>query len=254
MRGPDIIIPVKALHEGKSRLAGVMTAADRHALCLRLFRATLAMALRVRDARPLVVSADPLVRQTAAAVGVDGLWTPRPGLCAALEDARIAFAESRRPWLVLPCDLVQATPTRLRNWLGQREVSTLVPDLAETGTNLLYLARADRDRFRFAYGPNSRDKHVRAAAAAGITLRIDTPAWARRDLDQPEDLTTLCPQAAGVSSTFCATDGHPRQLPGASLYAAIGERAWLAKGPGSTVPNTWNIRGRFIVRRTGEAI
>ncbi len=204
MDGPDILIPVKPLHEGKSRLAGVLDPAARQALCLRLFRQTLARAVAISNARPIVVSSDPVVRRIATAAGITGLWTPRPGLSAALEDARAAFADSDRPWLVLPCDLPEATARRLRSWLCARDASTLVPDLAGSGTNLLFLRRADRDRLRLAYGPDSCAAHRHAAQQAGIPLRIETPDWARRDLDHPQDLARLCPDMAVAAARISA--------------------------------------------------
>lgn len=214
MDGPDILIPVKPLDQGKSRLSGVLGPEQRQALCLHLFRQTLARAVTLADARPIVVSSDPLVRRIADAAGVCGLWTPRPGLSAALEDARATFADSDRPWLVLPCDLVEATSERLRCWLWRRDTSTLVPDLAGTGTNLLFLRRADRDRLGLAYGLDSRAAHQRAAWQAGIRLQVETPHWARRDLDHAEDLASYCPEtvlpdcAAGLSGRGSAPVGR----------------------------------------------
>lgn len=186
----DIIIPVKALDEGKSRLSAVLAPKVRQQLCRDLFRATLEMAQAVPGAHPLVVSRDAEVLETAQRAGANWLReSGHGGLNAALVQAQAQLAQSARPCLILPCDLILATCARLSSWLDRRQVSTLVPDLAGGGTNLLWFAPCLLQRFCFAYGEGSHMAHIREAERANIPLRVERLDWAGQDLDLPEDLT-----------------------------------------------------------------
>lgn len=185
----NIILPVKALDQGKSRLGAVLPPQLRQCLCRDLFRTTLDLARSLPGARPLVVSRDPDVLETAGSVGAEALTeTGLGGLNEALGQAQARLAASPLPCLVLPCDLVLATGARLASWLAGRRVSTLVPDAAGLGTNLLWLAPGTLPRFTFAYGPGSCAAHRRIARRRGVRLAVETLDWAGQDLDLPEDL------------------------------------------------------------------
>lgn len=191
MNALDIVIPCKALDRGKSRLAPVLDAAARQALCLRLLRRTLRRA-RALGGRMAVVSDDPAVAALALAAGALSVPESGGGLNAALA-AGAAALPGAGPLLVLPVDLPRATPAVLRRFLARSAGHELVlaPDRSGDGTNLLLLAGPLRAGFVFAYGPGSASRHFAAARARGIEpLCINDPRLAF-DLDEPADLRRL---------------------------------------------------------------
>jgi 2-phospho-L-lactate guanylyltransferase (CobY/MobA/RfbA family) len=96
---------------------------------------------------------------------------------------------SRKPdVLVLPIDLPYATPTALRNVIGQRADTVIVPDSECLGTNLLLLRSSAFRHFSFAFGVNSFERHCAAARASGHALEIIVnDERLSRDVDQPMD-------------------------------------------------------------------
>ena len=82
--------------------------------------------------------------------------------------------------------LAPITPGEEESALGPTVV--LVPDRHGTGTNALVLRPPDV--IDFAFGPNSREAHRRAAAAAGAAyLEVTGPLAI--DIDTPADLVLV---------------------------------------------------------------
>src|ERR1043166_5515379 len=98
-----ILIPVKALGEGKSRLAPVLDAAGRRRLCERFLRQTLELATTA--AATLVVTRDAEAGRIAVAAGATLIDEPEgQDLNAALDLGRRAALDADA-LLVLPIDL-----------------------------------------------------------------------------------------------------------------------------------------------------
>ena len=90
--------------------------------------------------------------------------------------------------MVVPVDLVLLTPAAVRSViveLMEAPGCVLVPDRHGTGTNLLAVRPARADLFRF--GERSLDEHRRAAAEAGLEVRVHADPGLALDLDTPED-------------------------------------------------------------------
>jgi 2-phospho-L-lactate guanylyltransferase len=90
--------------------------------------------------------------------------------------------------VVVPVDLVLLQPEALQSVIASLMDApgcVLVPDRHGAGTNVLGLMPARADLFRF--GERSLDKHRRAAAEAGLTVRVQTDPALALDLDTPED-------------------------------------------------------------------
>jgi 2-phospho-L-lactate guanylyltransferase len=191
-RRPLIVIPCKSLSEGKSRLATVLSPADRESLCVRLLRRTLrlALALGVGADHVKIVSADPAALAIAARLGVGAIVESGGGLNAALRQARDTIrAEGRvaTAALILPIDLAYATAAALRRVSEASADVVIAPDAKRLGTNLLYLADRAFAQCPFAFGTGSFAAHRDWAEHAGLAVSIvDDPALAF-DLDGPED-------------------------------------------------------------------
>lgn len=193
-----ILIPVKPLASGKSRLASVLDDSGRVSLCERFFRNALSLALGV--APTIVVTLDARVAGIARQAGARALLEPRDlGLNGALDYARTCLDECE-PLVVLPIDLPHLSAAGLEALCCEDDAVTIATDRAQTGTNVLVLPRGAAREFRFAFGSGS------AAAHRAEALRLGVPVWTRLlpqaafDVDLPEDYALLASRSAGESS------------------------------------------------------
>lgn len=176
-----VLIPVKAFHDAKVRLAPALDSYAR----TRLARAMAATV--VRAAGPLatwIVCDDQDVANWAGDVGAKVIWTPGLGLNGAVTEAVAQLhAKNVERVLVSHADLPHATD--LQPALGTTGV-TLVPDRREDGTNVVSVPAAAS--FRFSYGPGSFLRHQTEAERLGLAVRVlrdDSLSW---DVDVPADL------------------------------------------------------------------
>ena len=196
-RGLWVVVPVRGLGGGKTRLAGALDPTAR----MRVNRALVLNTLRVLERwlggleHCLVVSPCARALRLAEQHGAMALRQPRPraGLNPALRLAlRHAARAGVRRVLILPCDLpllsISALDALLVSGRGDTRV-VLAPDRARTGTNALLLSRAPGFPLRF--GPDSFVSHQAAAHARGWTLALCERPELSFDLDTPEDLAAL---------------------------------------------------------------
>jgi 2-phospho-L-lactate/phosphoenolpyruvate guanylyltransferase len=193
MKKLAILVPVKPLAEGKSRLEGILDAAERAKLNRILALRTFEIARELLDvAEVLVVSKS-----------VEVLKLARDHFLTALEESplaslneAIAFgcAEAKgrgqTEVLVLPVDLIFLTAGRVRDLLHNlRNVDVIiVPDAAGQGTNLIYWRSIESVRPRF--GARSAILHERDAKARGLSVEIVNDQDLSFDLDSPADYQT----------------------------------------------------------------
>jgi 2-phospho-L-lactate guanylyltransferase len=190
------IIPVGTLEGAKTRLGDTLDAEERLDLAERLLARTVAAALAVGTLGDvLVISPDREVLRRAAEHGARTLRQRTQGLNAGLAEAREdAVAGGAEAILVLPIDLALVTADAVAEVLepiaraaGARSV-VLVTDRHGTGTNALALRPPGV--IEFAFGPDSRLAHRRAAEAAGADyLELGGPL--AFDLDTPADLIVI---------------------------------------------------------------
>lgn len=189
--GTTIIVPVKRLRDGKSRLATVLDVPQRIALGQRLVTRTLTIACAV--APVVVVTADPWVCDAAAAAGTDVVAeAASAGLNAALDTARADWPANQQ-LLVLPVDLPRLTAETLRELAGRSDDVVIAPDRHGRGTNILVLPAGAALSFRFAFGPDSCRRHADEAARLGLRCRRITAPEVAFDLDDPADLAEAEP-------------------------------------------------------------
>jgi 2-phospho-L-lactate/phosphoenolpyruvate guanylyltransferase len=205
-----ILIPCKPLREGKSRLVGVLSPAERQRLCADLLRNTLDLALALQSSAGVrVVTPDPEASEIANARDVATINDGGIGLNAALRrglDAVLGRAENDAAALILPIDLPMATADVVgRAFNGAAQV-VIAPDAERRGTNLLCLSYPAISVFPLAFGPSSFAAHRDGAIRAGLSVEIfDDPRLAF-DLDEPEDYhrwrrqESFCAERHGASS------------------------------------------------------
>ena len=144
-----VLVPVKSFAQAKERLAGVLSAPERH----RLARTMADHVLEV--ARPLpvaVVCDDPEVAGWARSRGASVLWEPGRGLNGAVEAGVARLAASGAHWVVVAhADLPLAGDL---GWVARFPGVTIVPDHRDDGTNVI--AVPARSGFRFSYGPGRK--------------------------------------------------------------------------------------------------
>jgi 2-phospho-L-lactate/phosphoenolpyruvate guanylyltransferase len=198
-----LIVPVKPLIQGKSRLSPLLSASERHRLSRNLLVNTLAAAVDVDLlARVLVISRDEEALTLARAAGVmvlveDPHWVengddPEDPLNRALRQARtVALSQGADAILVLPADLPLISAAEIRRvaqLAADQAHGLVIAASGDGGTNALLLRPPNA--IDFAYGPNSFEAHIRNAQAVGLPVEIVESAALALDLDSPEDLHT----------------------------------------------------------------
>ncbi len=185
------LVPLRSLHDGKRRLCGVLTSAERTALVKRLFLRTY-QALTLADAvdRVYVVSPDAVLLEWVADAGAWPLLQPGQGLNAGLEYAR-QMVLAQQGWssllVVLP-DLPLIEPTDVTAIVRMGEAGTIVvaPDRHGSGTNALLLQPADS--LPFYFGAQSLQRHIAAAETRGLAVQQYHAPSTAFDLDTADDL------------------------------------------------------------------
>ncbi len=183
---PWLVLPVKSLADGKSRLAPHLAPDARRALNTRLLERSLALATGFAGThRTLVVSHCEEVLARASAAGAYALREPHPGLNEGLSHAceLLGRREGER-LIVLACDLPLATAEDLASLAAQDGV-VLATDRAGTGTNALSLPCGLA--FQFRYGVNSRQLHTEEADRLSLHCQTVQRPGLAFDLDTAQD-------------------------------------------------------------------
>ena len=188
-----LLAPVKPFAEAKSRLASVLTPAERGLLMRSLLERTLALAQESNlFARLLVVSRDPLVWEVAHRGGADTLPEQGEDLNSALAQGRLfATAAGVDRLLILPADLPWLTISDLQGVcaLGDQGDGIVLGPAQDGGTNVLHLRLPSE--LPFCFGEGSFQRHMDAARAVGLTPAVYTSPTLQFDLDTPADWATL---------------------------------------------------------------
>ena len=186
--GVTLLVPVKALKEGKSRLSGCLNPPQRERLCRMMLRNTLRMSSKL--GRTIVVSDDPSVAEAVAkfrdaSVTFQLTDVPRD-LNRALHEGRL-HAVKNDSVLVLPIDLVSLRPETLRAACVRSDTVTIAPERIFQGTNLLHLPPLVARSFVFMFGPGSFSRHKDEARRLGLNPEVLNAADAALDIDTPAD-------------------------------------------------------------------
>lgn len=192
MKPLAIVIPVKSLREGKSRLTEVLQADDRYALNSRLLTHTLDQVAHLIDiADVYVVSKSPDILAEAVRRGFTAC--PESDLCelnrAITLGAKQAEARGATEVMVLPIDLPWLSSSRLRHLVDEFRAdcdAMIVADRAGEGTNVLLWRPIETASFK--YGIGSATKHAEVAKSLGHRVVLRQDQYLSFDLDTPQDL------------------------------------------------------------------
>jgi 2-phospho-L-lactate guanylyltransferase len=193
MKNLWLLIPVKELGRGKSRLAQTLTPVQRAALTRQILERTLKVAAATHCfAEILVVSTDRTAHNLAMHAGAQSLCEDGFGLNQALEEARAyALARGAEATLIVPADLPLLTNTDLTRLVRAAETGSqvvLAPS-NDGGTNALLLSPPEIIDFHF--GPNSFAHHRRAADTHNARIAVIQSPSLAFDVDWPADLQRL---------------------------------------------------------------
>ena len=121
-----------------------------------------------------VICDDNEVAEWATSLGASVEWTPELGLNGAVQETmRRAAQRGEVRLVVVHSDLPFVTDLEPFTRATSNEIK-LVPDRRGTGTNVISVP-TDSD-FRFAFGPDSFDKHRQEAERLGLLLRWSGPS------------------------------------------------------------------------------
>ena len=197
-----VVVPVRGLAEGKTRLGETLDAEERETLIVGLLHRLLEiLAGWPPSRRTHVVSDDAIVRRVAQEHGASVVSEPAAGdLNAELVAARAAaVARHASAILILPADLPLVTVASLDRLLDAADAAlaaghgqslvVAAPSDARGGTNALLLSPPNV--IEPAFGPGSLEAHVRAARAADASVQLVIDPQLGFDLDTPEDLERI---------------------------------------------------------------
>lgn len=185
------LLPLRSLRDGKRRLREVLSPQARTELVQTLFvRALKALRESGRIDQILVVSPDADLLAWVQQYNVWVLLQPDQGLNEGLEYARrVVLAQMQvSSLLVMLPDLPFVQPHHVAELVafGERQNMVIVADRHERGTNALLLRPPDA--LQFAFGEDSRQRHLAAATERGLSVQHYRSSGMTLDLDMPDDL------------------------------------------------------------------
>ncbi len=217
------ILPVKRFGAAKQRLSDALGPGDRAALSEAMIADVLAALQRSKLLeRVIVVSGEPQVAALAGRLDLtllDDATDSGHSEAAAIgvEAARAAGVECVA---LLPGDCPLLDPLELDAaiaGLGDRSV-VVIPDRHGSGTNGLLLRPPEL--IEPAFGPGSRERHLRLAAESGASGAVVELRSLALDLDTAGDLSELLVALESGALTGSATAGALRRI--ATVPAAGG--------------------------------
>ena len=205
--GTVVLVPIRSLTGGKTRLAGVLTPETRAALTRSMLTRVVGAAAESGVVETvLVISPDPAVLQVAAALHerVVAIEQDRgaPGLNGAIEQGRTwATAHRAGAFLVLFGDLPLLDADDVRHLVRRDAPVVIAPDRHGAGTNALLLRfgtiEPDQEPFHFGFGIGSYAHHVDEAHRLGLDVAVSLTPGTALDLDTPDDLAAIFGDAVG---------------------------------------------------------
>lgn len=194
------VIPVKAPSDAKSRLACLLTVAERTALVKWMFERVLKAVHESGCFRGVVaVVCEPEMAAIAKGSGADvATDRTRSGPNAAVEQGRCfdGIGLDERV-LVLPGDLPTVSCKDIVSLIAaarDKECVVICPDRRREGTNALCFPA--KSKFSCLYGPASFQAHVDQTKAVGLRPEVYFNENISFDVDTPADLHDLLSRSA----------------------------------------------------------
>jgi 2-phospho-L-lactate guanylyltransferase len=213
------ILPIKSFSQAKQRLRDELSDADRRALVDAMFSDVLVALRRVASLEQIiVVSGDRTAQRIAGGYGATVVEDDERGHNAAvMQGIDAALEDGIERVLLVPGDCPLLDPKELEELFahpaGERSV-LVIPDRHGTGTNALLLTPPDV--LAPSFGPDSCQRHMGHAYAAGVPAHVvDLPSLAL-DVDTPDDLEALHERLMSTRGGAALTRGMLNQLMRAS--------------------------------------
>jgi 2-phospho-L-lactate guanylyltransferase len=206
-----LLLPVKRRENAKSRLAPLLSQAQRQALMTAMIADGFAAArAATAPARVYVVTADAEIAALAEGFGWTVLRESEQTSESASVDAAslLCEADGVTALLRLPLDLPLVTGADIDAVFAAGETAevVIVPSRDGTGTNAIL--RRPPTLFASSFGPDSLPKHMAAAARAGARLVLLENVHIGMDVDDEADLRALLPHApGGATGAWLAASG-----------------------------------------------
>lgn len=203
------LVPVKPLAASKSRLAPVLSDAERRALSVQLLEKVLTavQAAHTVDAC-WVIGGDAVIKTLAARY--DARWLPELGvglndtLTQALEQLPADVSRA----LILPMDLPflnsQAVDALIAQLAEDQADVVIAPDRWKQGTNALLLTRPFL--LHPAFGLNSLTRHRQAAEAQNLRVVLHETRELAFDIDTPADLSDATTNSTNATNATHKTN------------------------------------------------
>jgi 2-phospho-L-lactate guanylyltransferase len=209
------VLPIKNFIEAKQRLETVLSSGPRRALAEAMFSDVLTALRRASAVRDiLVVTRDNGAQQIGGGHGAFVLDDEEPGQSsAALLGVRYALDHEYDRVLLVPGDCPLLSPGDVDALIARPHgtpSALIVPDRHGTGTNALLLTPPDA--LVPAVGPDSRERHLANAEAAGTTPELVSVASLELDIDTPDDLEVLRGRLGSSHGGAAHTRGMLSQL------------------------------------------
>lgn len=186
-----VVMAVRPVDEGKSRLSKTLSEDDRKSLNIKMFRHVFEVVRKVFPAENIVViSRSEALLEQARSAGAHGEAETGSELNAALTQAsRSAVDRGATALLTLSSDLPFLEADDIRALLATEGDVVIATDRVRIGTNALLMRRPFAMPYR--YGGESLAAHKAAAAEAGLTITVVERPGLARDIDTPDDLAEL---------------------------------------------------------------
>jgi 2-phospho-L-lactate/phosphoenolpyruvate guanylyltransferase len=209
------ILPIKSFSEAKQRLRAELSDADRRALVDAMFSDVLVALRRVPALEQIVVvSGDRVAQRIGQGYGALVVEDDERGHnAAATKGIQAALEDGIDRALLVPGDCPLMDPRELEELLahpaGERS-ALVIPDRHGTGTNALLLTPPDV--LAPSFGPDSCQRHIADAEAAGVPAEVVAIAGLALDIDTPDDLEALQQHLAHTRGGAAHTRGMLNQL------------------------------------------
>lgn len=182
------LVPFKAVHLAKQRLAPVLRTYQRQCLATSMLQHVLCT-LQQSEAIAQIAMTSPVPCTQATAAGVHWLPDTAGELNAAVSEAvQRIWQRGATELIVLHSDLpeLQGADLQALRAAGQACGLALAPDRYGLGTNALYLQRG-RD-WTFSFGPGSYLRHQQQATERGYAAAVVQRSGFACDIDAPAEL------------------------------------------------------------------
>ncbi len=187
-----VIIPVKKLADGKSRLKSLLTQEQRKHLILKMLESVVDACIEAGLDKAYVIGSDPEVEELTKQRGLSFIPDVWCELNKSLEGVvSILCPKHKGGFVILPCDLPLLLPEDVKIIGRLLEYNDVVisPAFGLRGTNALAMKEAHIVKTQF--GASSFPKHVSSARACGKRVAIYASLGVCLDIDLPKDLKML---------------------------------------------------------------